>query len=163
MATKSSSLKIDTVFALMIFCVFAISVFLVLILSGSTYRNMVDTAAYGQNERIALSYIRTKVRQADVSGAVSVTDFRGANALTITQHDFGLVTRIFYYDGWLRELFAEVGFDDHFYPVDGTPLLRVDSFYFAELDGGLLYVGTDHGSITLFLRTAQGSIASESF
>ena len=149
--TKSQN-RVDTVFVLMIFCVFAVSVFLVLILSGSTYQNMNDISREGQNERIVLSYIRTKTRNID---NVAVSYFNDVSMLELVEV-FGtrtFVTMIYLYDGWVRELFHEQG--NAFQPGDGVPIMEVSSLDFTLIDGGLIRVFTDHGSIVLFPRISR--------
>jgi len=154
--TKNSSNKIDTVFVLMIFCVFAMSVFLVLMLSASTYRNMVDISNEGQNERVAMSYIRTKIRKADTAGAISVSDFNGVSALSLVEEVGGrnFVTLIYYHEGWLNELFHEVGFD-YFAPGDGIPIIRVDSLRFDMIDDSLIRITTDKESLLITPRSSS--------
>ena len=155
MRVRSSKSKIDTVFVLMIFCVFAISVLLVLILSASTYRNMTDVSREGQNERIILSYIRTKIRNADTAGGIGIMYFHGIPALSITE-EFGgrtFVTLIYHYNGWAHELFHEAGID--FLPRDGVRLVRVESLDFELAEAGLIRISTDHGS-TLISRRSEG-------
>ena len=146
--------RIDTVFVLLLFCVFAVSVFLVLILSGSTYRNMIDISQDGQNERIVLSYIRTKARHIDEGGGITLGDFGGVTALLL-QEDLGgvpFVTRIYWYNGWLHELFHEYGLD--FTPDEGIPLLQAESLDFETMDNGLIRVTTGSSSILLYPRTS---------
>ncbi|MCL2753871.1 MAG: DUF4860 domain-containing protein [Defluviitaleaceae bacterium] len=151
--------KIDSAFVLMVFLVFAISIFLVLILSASTYSNMNEVSQEGQNERIALSYIRTKIRNADTIGAVSLEDFYGVPSLVISenieQREF--ITRIYFYNGWLYEIFHERGI--HFYPQDGIRLLEISALSFEEVENGLIQVSTDFGS-TLILPRSSAQIES---
>jgi hypothetical protein len=146
--------RIDTVFVLLIFCVFAVSVFLVLMLSGSTYKNMNDIAADGQNERIAMSYIRTKVRKTDTLGSVSVGDFGGVRSLMLTE-DLGgrfFVTRIYYYDGWLYELFHET--DNELTPEDGVPVIQIGGLEIDMSENGLLNIRTAFGEVSIFPRSS---------
>ena len=147
--------RVDTVFVLMIFCVFAFSVFLVLMLSASTYSNMTERSQRGQNERIALSYVRTKVRNADSAGAVTLAYFNGVPALSLTEDFDGVVflTYIYHYDGHLRELFFRQG--DEFTPGDGVPIIRSGELNFSKSAEGLLSVNTDYGSLLLFPRSAE--------
>ena len=154
--SKKSASKLDTPFVLLTFCVFAISVFLVLILSGSAYRNMVDMSAYGQNERIALSYIRTKIRQTDMANSISIQDFGGVPALTLfeTIGTTEFATRIYYHYGWLHELFHET--DLHFRPGDGIRVVPIERLEFFELENGLIEVATNHGYVQLMTRTKTG-------
>ena len=153
---KNRASKIDSVFALMVFCIFAVSVFLVLILSASAYVSTSDIANDGRNERIVLSYVRTKIRTTDTAGAIFLGDFGGVDALHLTERfgDREFVTRIYYYDGWIRELFHEIGFD--FEPADGIPLFQVSTpgLLFEQLDNGLLRVSTAYDAMLIFPRSA---------
>jgi len=153
---KNKISRLDTPFVLMTFCVFAMSVFLVLILSGSAYRNMVDLSSYGQNERIALSYIRTKIRQADMAGAVGLGDFGGVPALNLFEDIVGreFVTRIYFYNGWIYELFHETALEMR--PSDGIPIIQVGQLEFFERENGLIEIATGHGSVQLFPRSGLG-------
>ena len=159
---RNSQNKVDSVFVLMVFCVFAVSVFLVLMLSGSTYANMVDISSTGQDERIALSYIRTRVRNADEAGSISISDFNGLSALTLSEEFGGInfVTLIYLYNGWVHELFFEEGLD--FRPENGTALIRSNSLNFEFVENGLIRVATDYASFLLLPRStvAIGEVAS---
>ena len=149
--------RVDTVFVLMIFCVFAVSVFLVIILGGSTYRNMNDISTHGQNERIVLSYLRTKIRNVNY---VSVGYFDDTPKLELTEI-FGtrtFITAIYLYDGWVREFFRDA--DNEFNPANGVPIIQVDKLYFAEADNGLIRVSTEQGDMMIFPRSSQERAAS---
>lgn len=152
---RSSGNKVDSVFVLMTFCVFAVSVFLVLMLSGSTYGNMINISQEGQNERIALSYIRTKVRSTDSAGSISVGHFNGLAALTL-EEVFGestFVTYIYLYNGWVHELFHEEG--QNFRPEDGVAIIRTDSLDFEVIDNSLIRASTDFASLLIFPRSVE--------
>jgi len=147
--------SVDTVFVLMIFCGFAISVLLALMLSGSIYQNMITTAREGQGERIALSYIRTRVRNFDKTGAIFVGEFGGSSALFFHEELGGrnFATTIYLYGGFIRELFHEIGEDTFpFLPSDGTELIRAESLDFVK-EGNLIKVSTEYGNIMLHPRS----------
>ena len=147
-------MKVDTVVVLLIFCVFASSVFLVLMLGGSTYQNMINISNEGQNERIVVSYIRTKIRNTDSADSISVGTFDGHSTLFIEENFGGstFVTLIYLYNGWVKELFHEKG--QNFLPQDGMPIIRADSLAFEELSGGLIRVITDYGSLIIYPRSS---------
>jgi hypothetical protein len=138
----------------MILCVFAMSVLLVLMLSGRTYKSMADISIDGQNERILLSYIRTKVSNADNANQITVTDFHGLPALSLKEEigDYVYVTLIYLYGGWVRELFVRYG--DEFYPLEGIRIIRVDSLGFETADNGLIRITTGNKSALIFPRSA---------
>lgn len=151
-----TSNKIETVFVLLVFCVFVASVLLVLTFSASAYQNMIYISRDGQDERILLSYVRTKIRNTDSAGGISVGDFHGLPAL-ILREDFGgniFLSYIYLYDGWLRELFHEAGQD--FMPEAGLPVIRAGSLYFDELENGLIRVSTDYGFLLIYPRSYNG-------
>lgn len=127
--TKRRS-NIDTVFVMIIFSTFAFSVLMVLALGAGIYRNISDITHEGENERTALSYVRTKVRNADNSEAIYVALFEDEPALYI-EEDIGAArykTIIYFYNGWLCELFCEATLN--MTPQDGMQILQVDSMRF---------------------------------
>ncbi|MCL2565022.1 MAG: DUF4860 domain-containing protein [Defluviitaleaceae bacterium] len=145
--------KVDNVFVLMVFCMFALSVFLVLMLGGSIYGNMIDASIEGQNERIALSYISTKIRSIDTADSISISDFNGLRALTLSEVIDGqvFVTYIYLYNGWVYELFHEEGLV--FLPEDGRGIIRSGSLDFEMIDNRLIRVSTDYGSLLILPRS----------
>ena len=158
---RNNQNRVDTVFVLMIFCVFAVSVLLVLMLSGSTYQNMIEISREGQNERIALSYIRTKVRNTDSADSIYVSYFNELSALSLKE-TFGattFITYIYLYNGWIHELFHERGQD--FEPQHGIPVIQAESLSFETIDNGLIRVTTDFGSLLIFPRSGAGATVVE--
>ena len=151
--TTAGNNKIETVFVLLMFCFFSVSVFLVLMLSGNAYQNMNEITGKGQNERAVLSYIRTKIRNHDHAGGISVGIFGESPALIIEENIDGryFLTLIYYYDGWARELFFQAGLSLD--PGAGTPLVRVGSLYFEELGSGLIRAATEFGSTLILPRS----------
>ena len=153
--TRSS--RIDTVFVLIIFCVFAISVLMVLMLGANIYRSMNDISREGYDERTGLSYIWTKVKNNDEEGRIHIGDFHGLSALCFDE-EFDWVTyrtMVYFYDGWVYELFSEVGLD--FLPEDGAQIIQIDDLRFDELGYGLIRVSSGTNSLLISPRgrTAQ--------
>lgn len=139
--------NIDTVFVLIIFSTFAFSVLMVLALGAGIYRNISDITREDESERTALSYVRTKVRNMDSSEAISVAPFEGEPALYI-EEDIGgkkYNTIIYFYDGWLCEIFCEASL--HMSPHDGMRIIQVDSMRFEQQDRA---EQQDHTTITVW-------------
>ena len=132
--------KIDTVFVLLIFSVFAVSVLIVLMLGASIYQNISEISEEGADERLVLSYVWTRVKMSNDAGVVYVEDFYGANALMIDEviGDRYFQTVIYFEDGWLMELFSEKGIGLN--RSDGSRVLRVDNLQFEEVDFGLIKI-----------------------
>ena len=159
---KASGQRIDTVFVLIIFCVFAVSVLMVLMLGASIYQNMTEISRDEQDERTVLAYIRTKIRTNDEGGMLYIGEFNGLPALCYDEEfgDIHFRTVIYHYDGWVYELFTEVGID--FYPEDGTRIMPLDDLKFYEAEHGLIRVTSGAKSLLLFPRSTASATMSES-
>jgi len=144
--------SIDTIFVLIVFSIFAFSVLMVLMLGASVYRNINDISRDGQDERMVLSYVRTKIKNYDIAGSVYVDDFGGAPALFIDERigDTDYVTVIYNYDGWLYELFSETSLE--FSPGNGVRIAEVDNVRFDKAEHGLIKVTAGDLSILLSPR-----------
>jgi len=145
--------NIDTLFVLIVFGIFAFSVLMVLMLGASIYRNINDISRGGQDERLVLSYVRTKIRNFDEAGGVYVDQFNGVPALVINERlgetDFN--TFIYNHNGWLYELFSEASLE--FSPGDGVRIAQINNVQFEEDAGGLIKVSAGNFSILLFPRS----------
>ena len=139
MKTIRSS-KVDTVFVLIIFCVFAISMLMVLMLGASIYKNMTEISRDGYDERTTLSYFWTKIKNNDEEGTIYIGDFQGQPALCFAEvyGDTTYNTMIYRYNGMLYELFAEQGMQ--FDPEDGTPVIDAEDLSFEALGDGLIMI-----------------------
>lgn len=148
---KQKSSRITDVFALVVFGVFALCVLLVLLTGAGVYRRLVESGSKSYQDRTAVQYVATRVRQAET---VAVEDFWGCQALTLREEldGEGYITRIYCYDGYLRELFCEEAAS--LLPEDGEQVLEAEAFQ-ASLDGELLTVQVDSREVTLYLRSGR--------
>ena len=144
--------KIDTVFVLIIFCVFAMSMLIVLMLGASIYKNMTEISRDGYDDRTTLSYFWTKVKNCDSAGSVYVGDFQGMPALCLaeTYGDTSYLTMIYKYKGQVYELFTEVGIDLD--PDAGVPVIDVGNLTFEELEAGLIKINAGAKSLLITPR-----------
>ena len=149
--------RIDTVFVLIIFCVFAISVLLVLMLSASIYKNMTDISREGYDDRTGLSYIWTKVKNNDNVGRIHIGDFNGSPALCFDEvfSDVTYQTMVYFYNGWICELFSEEGLD--FLLEDGAQIIQIDDLTFDELEYGIIKVTSGGDSLLISPRSTAGT------
>ena len=149
------SRRIDTIFVLIIFGIFALSVLMVLAFGASIYKNINSIAREGQNERTVLSYVRSKVKNNDGAGTILTGDFHGLSSIFIYE-EIGhtlYCTVIYRYDGWLYEIFSDDVMD--FYPEEGIQITKIDRLTFETVDGGLIKVNAGDKSILLFPRGDQ--------
>lgn len=144
---KERYAKITEVLALLTLAVFALCVLLVLLTGAGTYRNLVDRSGESHARRTALGYLTTRVRQAET---VELAVFQGCEALVLGETVDGerYVTRIYCWDGWLRELYSLPG--ENLAPEDGEPLLEAHSLS-CMLEGELLTLTLGQDKLMLWL------------
>lgn len=104
---RSSSRKIDTVFISVLFVIFALTTFLVVLICAKQYKHTASVIEHNYETRTATAYLREIIHQHDTAEAVSISEFEGVPALTFTQtiEESNYTTYVYYYDGFLRELF----------------------------------------------------------
>lgn len=120
--------KTDTVFVLMVICLFALCTMFVMILGAQIYKNVVDRADKNFDNRTGINYVVNRVRAADKSGAVSVEKVEDVPALALREQEGGrgYVTYIYFYDGALRELYMEDGQEP--LAKDGSEIVTAQAF-----------------------------------
>jgi len=105
---KSTSRKIDTVFIATLFVVFAITTFLVILVAAKQYKHTASEMEQNYEARTGMAYLREIIHQHDSANAISISEFDGQSALDFSQEigDKTYHTYVYYYDGYLKELFA---------------------------------------------------------
>ena len=106
---------ISGLMALVMLAVFAISILSVLLTGAEVYSRLTEDTAANHARRVAEQYLATRLRQGNGTYA---EDFGGVSALIFPEDVGGetYITRIYCYEGWLRELYtAEAG---EFSPAD---------------------------------------------
>jgi hypothetical protein len=145
--------RVDTIFVLVVFVVFAASVLMVLMLGGNIYKSTSALSGEGYDERTVLSYIWAKVKHSDVAGMVYLDDYEDITMLTMDEVDHnGRVWRtlIFYADGWLHELTMRAG---HFPGLDaGQRIIRTLPLFFDDAGGGLIRASVDGRNLYIYPR-----------
>lgn len=166
MREHSRKHDLSSLLNLLLFAVFAVCILAVLLTSADTYRRLSDRDQNSYSRRTAAQYITTKVRQADRQGAVSVHSFEGQNALVLAEEIDGetYLTRIYYHDGYIRELFTSA--DAEMLPEDGEKILEAAGFlaYADEAAEGRLSlrIQAPDGTwqdLTLCLRSGKGALS----
>lgn len=149
-----SSHSVNTVFVLLIFCLFAVcSLFLVLI-GANSYHRVVSEMDSNNETRASLSYISNKVHAAN-GGNVRIETLNGQKTLVIRSNENGREynTYIYLYNGYLMELYTKA--DNGFTPGDGDKITPLTAFTM-EKDGSELKLSVcgknrRHLSLNLFL------------
>ncbi|MDR3278548.1 MAG: DUF4860 domain-containing protein [Oscillospiraceae bacterium] len=144
----------DAVFALILFCAFALSMLMVLMTGAVAYQDVRDAVENHYSEDTCISYIAMKVRHYDdASGSFELRDLDGVPALYMTESVGGgeYFTAIYFYDGYVKELYAESGYE--FAPGDGADVLAAEALSF-EVSDRLLHVscvGTGGNAADIYL------------
>jgi len=135
MRHATGSHRVDGVFVLLVFSVFAVCVLMVLLSGAGSYRRLTERDTESYSRRTAVQYVAAKVRSADAQDRIYVGAFSGTAAsdgdtLHLLENIDGTLydTRIYYCDGYLRELFAQAGAS--FEPEDGNPVLAAEGLGF---------------------------------
>ena len=122
--------------ALLLFGVFAVCVALVLLTGADAYRRLVARDGMAHDRRTCMQYVATRVRQAEKPDWISVEEFGGAQALVLAD-SFGCVTRVYYYDGHIMELYTDA--ENVLSPEAGEKVMEACGLTFS-LEDGLLTV-----------------------
>ncbi len=166
MIVREKKWHMSGVLMVLLLAVFALCLLMVLLTGAGVYQRTVERDQVGYEERTLRQYLASRVRQADCVDAVMVSSFTyesGDDTLTLRQDYDGelYLTRIYVYDGYLRELFCAA--EDDFLPEDGEKVLSAEHVSFTyEEDSRLLQAeltdadGTQE-RILLYLRSGEGA------
>lgn len=135
---------VDFLFTLALFCVFAASALMVVVIGANVYRQTVRGMDSNYDSRTSLTYLTEKVRQNDAANAVTIRSVGDSPALVLSQQagERTYETWIYVYDGYLREVFVAQGVQVK--PTDGQPIKEQQSFL-AEKEGSVLTLNR-HGN-----------------
>jgi len=160
MMKRSMKQHMDGLAALLLFGIFAVCVLAVLLTGAGAYKRLMERDQASYDRRTCTQYLTTRVRQADRLGSVSVEEFGGIPALCLMD-EYGYVTRVYCYDGYLMELYTSP--DAGLEPEDGEHLMEAEGLTMSLEDGLLeLSVTRPDGAeerLYLSLRSREGAAA----
>lgn len=124
--------------ALILTCVFGVTLLLSLAAGAGAYRRVSERTEQDASTRVGLTYLTAKVHGADRAGAAYAGTFGGVDAVYLLQDMDGLTyeTILYVYDGSLRELLCEQGWE--LAPEDGEIIAEAQSLEVTEPADGLL-------------------------
>lgn len=160
---KNQGHIVDLFFTLPLFCLFAASALIVVIIGSDVYRKTTANMEENYATRTALSYTAEKIRQHDSAGGIYLTDDDDGNTILVLSDNAGgetYLTYIYAYDGWLCELVVKEG--TGFSKEQGEQILEVDTFSVEEEDGFIRVTAADSGSapVSCLLHLRSGSASS---
>ena len=158
---KKQGHHMDGLMALLLFGIFAACVLAVLLTGADTYRRLTERDQEAYHRRVSAQYIAARVRQADREEGVSIQSFGGGDALRLAD-GAGYATLIYFYDGWLMELYASE--DSGLAPEDGARVMESQGFVPTMEEDGLLVVRLTgptgvEDTLRLCLRSGEGAAA----
>ena len=156
MKQEKKERTISALCAPVLLLVLAAGILTVLLGSAAVYQRLNSRGVESGDRRTAALYLTNRVRQA--SGAVDVMPFGQSDALVIRES--GYITRIYCFDGWLRELYTPAEGD--FSPADGEKVLPLAELALSVGDGLLQISMTDargnRDLLELFLLPGEGAV-----
>ena len=97
---------ISGVFIFLLLGIFATASVLMVLAGARVYSSSTDRTEIHNEERIAASYMRSKLREADREGMFSIEERSGTQVLRIENEEEGTVTLIYVWDGTLYEWYT---------------------------------------------------------
>ncbi len=153
---KQQEHVIDVIFSLSLLCVFTVCGLLVVFIGINVYKSTVENMGDAFSDRTAMAYVAKKIRQNDRTDGVDIVEVEGQTALLLCEEKDGetYCTYIYYYNGYLQELYTKASFA----PVltAGQSLIEIDGFTAIENADGTVTVtiyetAQDTTSLTLAL------------
>lgn len=137
---RTGSRRIDSIFVMILFFLFALTAFVLVMVGVRQYQSTADSMNYNYEVRTATSYLREKVRQNDSHAAISIDNIEDTDVLALKSEVNGIVyyTYIYYYDGYLRELYVQDG--SSYSLSTGQQIIELSGFDLSEATNRLITV-----------------------
>jgi hypothetical protein len=135
---EKQGLRADSIGVFLLGAAFLFMSISLVLLGGALYRQIMMRANENDEIRTTFAYISNQMHRADEFGGVEVGEFAGAQALLLNHDFYGweFTTFLYYYDGALRELFVEKGFELD--PDAGQVIIRLEDLGFSVDERGLI-------------------------
>ena len=142
--------------------IFAVASLFLINIGVQVYKNVVIANNDNFELRTSMSYLATRVRQADQTGMVEIREEDGIKILVLGEEneDGEFETCLYFWDGFLYEHFMEKG--GYFEPGYGMETFEVESLIMEQKASGQLYFratggGGDTEELYMTLRAGRGA------
>lgn len=145
----------DLLFTLALFCVFAASALLVVLMGANVYKQTAAGMAQNYNTRTSISYLAEKIRQNDVANGIKIESIDGKDALVLEQTvgKSTYQTWIYSSDGMLREVIVAAGTKVE--AADGQPIMEIENLQVEQdIPGMISLTATDLDGKVAVLKMA---------
>ncbi len=131
---------IDLIFILSLFCMFAISSVLLILLGADVYQKTLQRMAANDTSRTSVLYLTEKIRQTKAPDSLHIVSKNGTQVLmlTTTIQDITYATSLYEYNGYLYELFART--DLELSPDAGQPIVELHDLSFSKITPDILEI-----------------------
>lgn len=158
---KQKNHVVDLLFSLALFCVFAASALIIVIMGADVYQKSVNDMNRNSTIRTSLSYLSEKIHQNDAENGIRIDQLNDLPSLVLIQNLNGETyeTWIYAYDGMLCEIMTDL--ENGFTPEEGQPILEIGSFSL-EQNGSriILTVSDTQGNTSSLSVSPRSSISS---
>ena len=135
---------IQTTCIITLLCSLGVSTFILVAAGYGSFKRMNEFQEECLNARVAMNYVSMQIRRSDVKDSVRIDDSPSGARLVLSEDIEGEIyeTRIYLYDGYLRESFvsAESPFDEEYglevIPLDSFVIKRESNLIGIELSSG---------------------------
>lgn len=153
---KRGTFSWSNVFALALFAVLAVMLFLALSAGTALYSHINSDRVQTNETRVGTSLLLNTIRAVDETAAVSATEGPEGQVLVLTEHlDSGnYETRLYLHDGWIVKEYTLAG--AALDPDGAVKLVASDRFEFSVDENGgtgVLHIYTDEGETVVALRS----------
>ncbi|MCK8061380.1 MULTISPECIES: DUF4860 domain-containing protein [unclassified Fusibacter] len=145
MSGRRKNVSIESFLVIILMMIFATAVCILIVQGSATFERALEKKTSEENLRIAMSYINMSIKQNDSLDSITLTQnaFKDSDALKLShgQEEQGLVTYIFYYDGYLYECYTDTKPSLEL----STPIVKLDGMTISsEKEGGLIVITYNH-------------------
>ena len=152
--------KTDTVIVMLLYFLFAVTAFILILIGIKQYNHTTKSINDNYQIRTTSSYITEKIRQHDGGFGISVTSINTSSGAPVSAIAFSemienklYTTYIYFYDGYLRELFIN---NDSVYTIEsGQPIVELQNFIVNTENNNsfsVLFTSTNGTSQKMFIR-----------
>jgi len=158
---KAQGQSMNVLFTMLLFLVFVLCALFTVLTGGKVYENISSRMEDNYAGSVALNYIANKVRQGDDYQAVTVKQVDGTDVLELSQNLGGEVfyTWIYYYDGYIRELFTDA--ESGLGLSDGLEILECEGLKLTMEHRVLVAETIGKGGSRLMLSVRSGGLADD--
>lgn len=156
---------VDTLFILLLFTLFTISLLLLVSIGAKSYQNTTEVMSVNYDTRTSISYITEKIRQNDClisseqTAGIFVTNLNDVETLVLTQeiNEQCYYTYLYFYEGYLKELVVKSGVDlGEQTLLAGQNILKLNHFEVTKISDKLIsikLITPDNQAHSLYVST----------